>query len=134
MFGQFYIRFTGYNNANVNTTFGKPISNSENTPNPYRFGGEIGYYQDNSQRNYVRARYYSSNQGRWSSRDPIGFEGGDWNLYRYVKSNPVVRLDPSGLKLHPAMRDAPISADGLYIRKKKKCEKNLFVPRKRLLV
>ncbi len=35
--------------------------------------------------------------GRWLSPDPIGFKGGDTNLYRYVHNRPVNRVDPSGL-------------------------------------
>src|SRR5690606_11398044 len=31
------------------------------------------------------------------SADPLGFAGGDVNLYRYVANNPLVRVDPSGL-------------------------------------
>ena len=30
------------------------------------------------------------------SRDPIGFDGGDWNIYRYVEDNPVILIDASG--------------------------------------
>ena len=30
------------------------------------------------------ARYYSPALGRWTSEDPIGFGGGDPNLYRYA--------------------------------------------------
>lgn len=37
------------------------------------------------------------NLGRWQEPDPIGFKGGDFNLYRYVKNRFVVRIDPSGL-------------------------------------
>ena len=37
--------------------------------------------------------------GRWQEPDPIGFKGGDYNLYRYVKNMFVVMIDPSGLKL-----------------------------------
>ena len=29
--------------------------------------------------------------GRWTARDPIGFAGGDTNLYGYVLGDPVVR-------------------------------------------
>ncbi len=35
--------------------------------------------------------------GRWLEEDPIGFAGGDPNLYRAVGNNPQNRLDPSGL-------------------------------------
>jgi RHS repeat-associated protein len=42
-------------------------------------------------------RYYSAHAGRFISRDPIGFEGGQVNLYAYVANNPVGMRDPSGL-------------------------------------
>ena len=35
--------------------------------------------------------------GRWISQDPIGFEAGDANFYRYLESRPLNSLDPSGL-------------------------------------
>lgn len=36
--------------------------------------------------------------GRWITEDPIGFEGGDNNLYRFVENNPLNYTDPSGLQ------------------------------------
>lgn len=45
---------------------------------------------------YYRARYYDPMEGRFVSRDPIGFEGGDFNLYGYVQSNPINAIDPFG--------------------------------------
>ena len=35
--------------------------------------------------------------GRWVEEDPMGFEAGDTNLYRYVGNNPLDRTDPNGL-------------------------------------
>ncbi|MDR3708163.1 MAG: RHS repeat-associated core domain-containing protein [Capsulimonadaceae bacterium] len=64
--------------------------------NNLRFGGQYGYYRDGANRLYVRARVYRADWGRWLSVDPIGFEGRDWNLYRYVGNNPVTWQDPSG--------------------------------------
>ena len=40
---------------------------------------------------------YDPTIGRWLSEDPIGFEGGDANLYRYVGNQPTQHTDPSGL-------------------------------------
>ena len=42
-------------------------------------------------------RWYDASIGRWLSEDPIGFSGGDANLYRYVGNGPVNGSDPSGL-------------------------------------
>ena len=62
--------------------------------NPYGYTGrvhdrETGFY-------FYRARYYSPSLGRFLSPDPIGFGGGDFNLYRYVNNNPVNYVDPTG--------------------------------------
>jgi RHS repeat-associated protein len=62
---------------------------------PYSYTGrewdeETGLY-------FYRARYYDPMVGRFISKDPIGFAGGDVNLYGYVQNNPVNWVDPSGL-------------------------------------
>ena len=46
---------------------------------------------------YYRARFYDPEIGRFISKDPIGFDGGDVNLYSYVGQNGITRTDPSGL-------------------------------------
>lgn len=46
---------------------------------------------------YYRARYYSSKMQRFLNEDPIGFSGGDVNIYAYVKNNPIRYFDPWGL-------------------------------------
>jgi RHS repeat-associated protein len=45
---------------------------------------------------YYRARYYDPKLGRFISQDPLGFNGGDVNLYRYVKNAPADATDPTG--------------------------------------
>jgi hypothetical protein len=40
---------------------------------------------------------FDPNLGRWMQNDPIGFEGGDVNLYGYEGENPVRYVDPSGM-------------------------------------
>ncbi len=47
--------------------------------------------------NYFHARYYSHRLQRFISQDPLGYGGGDYNLYRYVHNNPHTNSDPSGL-------------------------------------
>jgi RHS repeat-associated protein len=43
------------------------------------------------------ARDYDAETGRWTSKDPIRFAGGDTNLYGYVGGDGVNGVDPSGL-------------------------------------
>ena len=45
---------------------------------------------------YYRARYYDPQAGRFTTRDPIGFNGGI-NQYVYVRNNSVNYIDPNGL-------------------------------------
>lgn len=45
-----------------------------------------------------RHRFYASWLGRWATRDPIGYEGSEWNLYEYLNSNAIGGVDPLGMK------------------------------------
>src|SRR6185369_6815218 len=40
---------------------------------------------------------YDADTGRWITKDPIGFAGGDTNVYAYVGNNPVNNVDVTGL-------------------------------------
>ncbi|MEK6627409.1 MAG: RHS repeat-associated core domain-containing protein, partial [Bdellovibrionota bacterium] len=61
---------------------------------PFGFAGGI-YDQDTG---LVRfgARDYDPEIGRWTSKDPIGFAGGDTNLYAYCGGDSVNCIDPEG--------------------------------------
>jgi RHS repeat-associated protein len=68
---------------------------SANFRNSYTYTGrewdkETGLY-------YYRARFYDPMDGRFISKDPIGFKGGDMMLYGYVQNNPINLVDPKGL-------------------------------------
>ncbi len=52
---------------------------------------------------YNRARWYDAGTGRWISQDPLGFDAGDSNLYRYVFNAHLHSTDPSGLGAAPAL-------------------------------
>ncbi|NEZ65245.1 hypothetical protein D0962_21115 [Leptolyngbyaceae cyanobacterium CCMR0082] len=44
---------------------------------------------------YYRARYYDPAVGRFISEDPLGFDAGDANLYRYVFNSPPTTPTPA---------------------------------------
>jgi len=43
------------------------------------------------------AREYDPRTGRFTTKDPIGFAGGDTNHYGYALNDPINRTDPNGL-------------------------------------
>ena len=45
----------------------------------------------------ARGRAFKARTGKWTAKDPIGFDGGDTNLYGYVLGDPVNYIDPKGL-------------------------------------
>jgi len=61
---------------------------------PFGFAG--GLYDAETGLVRFGARDYDPEVGRWTTKDPIRFEGG-LNLYAYVSSDPINRIDPSGL-------------------------------------
>ena len=62
---------------------------------PFGFAG--GLYDPDTELTRFGARDYDAFTGRWTAKDPIRFNGGDTNLYRYVSNDPVNRVDSSGL-------------------------------------
>ncbi len=73
---------------------------TETGPNP-AFGDRYKYtdreYDAETGLQYNRARYYDPAVGRWTTEDPLGFGGGNTNLYGYVHNSPPNATDPSGL-------------------------------------
>ena len=74
--------------------FGQVVNQEETIPNPFKYVGQFGVMDEGNGLLYMRARYYDPEAGRFISKDPIGFAGGDINLYSYVGNNPVNRIDP----------------------------------------
>ncbi|HDR15138.1 MAG TPA: hypothetical protein ENN79_06605 [Desulfobacteraceae bacterium] len=77
--------------------FGSTLLNGETSCNPFLFMGELGVMADPAGLHHVRARHYDARPGRFTSMDPIGFLGGDVNLYRYALNSPLDGFDPTGL-------------------------------------
>lgn len=62
-------------------------------------GHERDLGETSSQLDYMHARYYSFNLGRFLSVDPVQGEvgsGQSWNRYSYSGNNPVIRVDFDG--------------------------------------
>lgn len=62
---------------------------------PFGFAGCL--YDNDTKLCHFQHREYDASVGRWLTKDPIGFGGGDTNLYGYVLQDPINLIDPSGL-------------------------------------
>ncbi len=62
---------------------------------PLGFAG--GIYDEHTELTRFMKRDYDPETGRWTAKDPIGFEGGQTDLYVYVDNDPISSTDPTGL-------------------------------------
>ena len=85
------LRHSHHPNSFLRHTFRHPLSTLTRTFTGQVFDAETGLM-------LYRNRVYSPTLGRFSVRDPIGYEGRDNNLYRYVKNSPFVFTDCLGLQ------------------------------------
>ena len=77
-------------------SYGNVISDSNpDFSIPFGFAG--GLYDADTKLVRFGYRDYDPETGRWTARDPIGFAGGDTNLYGYVLGDPINFIDPVGL-------------------------------------
>lgn len=75
--------------------FGAVLADSSPGFQPFGFAG--GLYDNLTGLVRFGARDYDPETGRWTSKDPIRFQGGDTNLYGYVLNDPINLVDPTGL-------------------------------------
>jgi RHS repeat-associated protein len=62
---------------------------------PFAFAG--GLYDGDTGLVRFGHRDYDAEVGRWTSRDPLAFGGGQLNLYAYAANDPVNNVDRTGL-------------------------------------
>ncbi len=75
--------------------FGQVLSDSSPGFQPFGFAG--GLYDSDTGLVRFGVRDYDPSVGRWTARDPIGFGGGQANLFVYVNNSPQDHIDPTGL-------------------------------------
>lgn len=75
--------------------FGRVLRDTNPGFQPFGFAG--GLYDRDTGLVRFGARDYDPETGRWTAKDPIGFAGGDTNLYGYTWNDPINWIDPSGL-------------------------------------
>ena len=81
--------------------FGITTQTGTASTNSYKYTGRE---DDSTGLAYYRARYYQPRLQRFVAEDPIGFRGGDFNLYTYVGGNPLRWTDPLGLEVQICSR------------------------------
>jgi RHS repeat-associated protein len=74
--------------------FGNTVSSGSTSTNVFQYTGREN---DGNGLYFYRARYYSPQFGRFILEDPLGFVGGQANLYSYVNDSPTNMIDPLGL-------------------------------------
>ena len=76
------------------------IINDSNTAFDMPFGFAGGLHDRDTGLVRFGFRDYDPDIGRWTAKDPIGFAGGDTDLFGYVLNNPVNAVDPLGLEMY----------------------------------
>jgi RHS repeat-associated protein len=74
--------------------FGNVLVDTNPGFQPFGFAG--GLYDGTTQLVHFGAREYAAGIGRWLTKDPILFAGGDTNLYAYALGDPINVIDPDG--------------------------------------
>jgi len=95
--------------------FGNVLADTNSGFQPFGFAG--GLYDRDTGLTRFGARDYDPHTGRWTAKDPIGFLGGDANLYGYVSNDPVNWIDPSGLQSGPYPPPPPSVPGGPWVWK-----------------
>ncbi len=77
--------------------FGNVLQDTNPGFQPFGFAG--GLYDKDTKLVRFGARDYDPEIGRWTKKDPIGFDGGDSNLYVYCGNEPINQTDNEGLSV-----------------------------------
>ena len=108
----------------IYSAFGEASIDIETVTNNLRFPGQ--YYDEETGLHYNWFRYYDPEIGRYTKIDPIGFSGGEINLYGYGRNNPIIFRDVDGrLVIDPSCK--------MFVEQIKESEKEIKKAAKKCL-
>jgi RHS repeat-associated protein len=81
-------------NSYAYDSYGTALESVESLAQRFRYTGRE--YDALTELYHYRARAYDPDTARFLQEDPLGFDAGDLNVYRYVSSNPANWADPFG--------------------------------------
>jgi len=75
--------------------YGRTLTDTNPALQPFGYAG--GLKDTDTGLVHFAARDYDPEVGRWTTKDPIGLQGGDTDLYAYAGGDPINNTDPTGL-------------------------------------
>lgn len=98
--------------------YGETFAGAGNaTTNPFKFVGRFGVMDEGNGLQYMRARYYKPDAGRFMSLDAIAGNSDEpqsLNRIAYTHGNPISGNDPSGL-CNPQFASCPTQVNNCYL-------------------
>jgi RHS repeat-associated protein len=90
--------------------FGRVLADTSPGFQPFGFAGGM----HDAATGLVRfgVRDYDPQTGRWTTKDPLGFGGGNTSVYAYASDDPVNLIDPDGSDEYPAGFIGPVPPGG----------------------
>lgn len=85
-----------YVNSYAYTPFGRSLLAEETIANAFEYVGQSGVMNEDNGLLFMRARYYSPDEARFQSIDPLQIL--DFNFYAYADNQPTELTDPLGLQ------------------------------------
>jgi RHS repeat-associated protein len=90
--------------------YGRVLADTSPGFQPFGFAG--GMYDAATGLVRFGARDYDPQTGRWTTKDPLGFGGGNTNVYAYASDDPVNLIDPDGSDEYAAGFVGPLPPGG----------------------
>jgi RHS repeat-associated protein len=98
--------------------YGRVLLNTNPDFQPLGYAG--GIYDNDTKLVRFGTRDYDAYTGRWTAKDPIGFDGGASNLYEYCINDPINYTDEEGLQTWPGRGNVTSSFDPARLHPVKK--------------